>query len=460
MKLKLARLFSLRGRLLMFLLVPLLVVLLVSVAQDYRNAMNPTNEVYDRALASTAVALAALVKNDQGQAVFDLAPSIEMALRTSPYEKINFAVLDTQGHLLGGDAALAVFANGGNGLANPEFRDEVMQGTSMRVVVYQAWASNLNIEVVVAEANLRRKQTASQIVAAVVWSNLLLITVTMLTVFFGVRLALSPLTGLGHIISQRRTSDLRPIPTEGVPTEAQPLIQAMNQLILNLQQSHNAQQAFLTAMAHQLRTPISGLQMQLELTQQSLPPEYQPRIEKLLEASRKLAHFIHQMLALARSSPDADLAHEFTQVDLAGLCDEAASEFINAALARNIDLGFETTSVMVTGSAWLLREMLANLMDNAIKYTRPGGRVTCRCGLGTDQRPFLEVEDDGPGIPEGIREKVFERFYRPAPNMQSGIGLGLNIVKEVAARHQAEVIIATPDSHQGVCFHILFPARA
>lgn len=448
--------FSLRGRLLMFLLVPLLIVLLISVAQDFRNAINPTNEVYDRALGSAAVALAASVKDRDGQPVFDLPPSTEMALRTTPYEKINYAVLDEQGHLLGGDAALAVQPAAANVLANPEFHDQTLHGSQVRVATYHVTASGFNVTVVVAESSLKRKQTASQIVAAVVWSNLLLISVTMLTIFFGVRLALAPLIGLGNLISQRRPSDLRPIPSEHVPLETHPLVHAINQLILNLQESHNAQQAFLTAMAHQLRTPISGLQMQLELTYQSVPQEFRPRIEQLLEASKRLGHFIHQMLALARSSPDADLAHEFSRVDLAQLCKDAAMEFLNAAVAKNIDLGFETSEVDVSGSAWLLREMLANLIDNAIKYTPNGGHVTCRCGV-DGEHPYLEVEDDGPGIPEEKREKIFDRFFRTNAMSQSGMGLGLAIVKEVAERHGASVQIGTPASGRGICFKVVFP---
>jgi two-component system sensor histidine kinase TctE len=234
-------------------------------------------------------------------------------------------------------------------------------------------------------------------------------------------------------------------------------VSAINHLIHNLNEAHKAQQAFLTIAAHQLKTPIAGLQTQMELAIEEAPPSLIPRMEKMLAATRYLGHFVHQMLSLARSSPEADLSDEFSMVDLAEICEAAASGFLDTALQKNIDLGFEAAHAQVLGSPWLLRELLTNLIDNAIRYSPEGSRITCRCGINSDQQAFLEVEDNGVGIPESLQDKIFERFYRIDAVGKSGTGLGLSIVKEVAERHGASVMIITPASGKGLCFSVVFP---
>ena len=447
--------FSLRGRLLLFLLVPLLIVLILSVGLDYRNAITPTDQAYDRALATTAFALAALVKSNDGKLNIDLPASANTVLRTAPYDKVSYAILDADKHLLAGEKGLADKATSDDRLGNLVFHDEIFHSEKVRLAKYSTVVSGSPIIVIVAESVLNRNLAISRIVATILWSNILLICVTMLMVFFGVRMALIPLVGLSDIISQRHPSDLRPISDTGVPLEARPLVIAINLLIKNLNDAHKAQQSFLTAAAHQLRTPIAGIQTQLELTINQVPQELIPRIQKLLLATGRVSHFTHQMLSLARSSPEADLSHEFSTVNLAKICEDAASEFLDAALEKDIDLGFETTKTEVKGSPWLLRELLANLIDNAIRYSPVGSQVTCRCGFNNNQA-FIEVEDNGSGIPELVRQKIFDRFYRMESFSKSGTGLGLAIVKEVTERHSALVTISTPINGRGVCFRVLF----
>lgn len=449
--------YSLRGRLLLFLLVPLLIVLLLSVGTDYRNSINPTNEAYDRALASTAVALAAIVKNENGQLIVDLPASAEIVLGTTPYDKVSYAIVSSKKGLLIGDQALERTFTKQSADGNLMFWNDNLNQRQVRIAAYKTILSGDNITVIVAEPILKRDQAVSRIVAAIVWSNLLLIIVSMLTVFFGVRLALVPLVKLGENISRRAPGNFRPISDIGIPLETHPLVNAINHLIHNLNEAHKAQQSFLTIAAHQLKTPIAGLQTQMELAIEKVPARLVPRMEKILVATRYLGHFVHQLLSLARSSPEADLSHEFNIVDLAEICEESASGFLDTALDKHIDLGFETNSAKILGSPWLLRELLANLIDNAICYSPNGSRVTCRCGINRNNQPFIEVEDNGDGIPATLQNKIFDRFFRIDKIGKSGTGLGLSIVKEVAQRHGASVIILKTDTGQGVCFRVIFP---
>ncbi|HQR03837.1 MAG: sensor histidine kinase [Proteobacteria bacterium] len=446
---------SLRNRLLRFLLGPLLAVVAASVLLDYRNALGPANDAYDHALASSAVALAALVGVHHGRPQLELPRSAEAVLRTDPLDKIFYAVLDNDGHLVAGDRALASlsFLDGRN---NPTFHDDHLGTQSIRVASYRAAGPGGSALVIVAETTHKREITATRTVAAILWSNLLLVAATLLTVFFAVRFALSPLLALGAAIAARTPGDLHPVNDSGVPEETRPLVTAINRLMAHLHEAQQAQQAFITHAAHQLRTPLAGMQTQLELAAETLPESERPRIERLRDAARRLSHFIHQMLALARSAPEADLAHEFQRVDLAGLCEDAASEFLDRALAKGIDLGFETAAAPILGSRWLLRELLANLIDNAIAYTPSGGHVTVRCGS-DGRETWLEVEDNGAGIAEAERARIFDRFYRAAGSGAPGAGLGLAIVKEVVERHRGGVSLHTPANGVGIGFRIVFP---
>ncbi|HEX5392381.1 MAG TPA: sensor histidine kinase [Rhodocyclaceae bacterium] len=450
------RVMSLRARLLLFLLGPLVGMLALSIYPDYRSNLSQASEAYDHALASTAVALAALIGVHHGELRVDLSPSAEAVLRTDPYDKVFFAVFNPDGRRIAGDQELQGKTDTSQD-ETPAFHDDVLKGQDVRVVTYRAKGSGGEALIVVAETMHKRERAAARAVAITLVSNLLLVAATLMTVFFGIQVALRPLVGLGATIARRAPGDLRPVDDAVAPREVRPLVDAINHLMGNLRKAHEAQQAFISNAAHQLRTPIAGLQTQLELAAENLPEEARPRMERLRDTFRRLSHLTHQMLALARSAPEADLGHEFQRLDLADLCEGAASDFIDAALAKQIDLGFETYAAKIDGSPWLLRELLANLLDNAITYTPAGGHVTARCGTESDGTRYLEVEDDGPGIADDQRDRIFERFYRAGASAVPGTGLGLAIVKEAADRHRAAIHITTPENGRGVMFRVEFP---
>ena len=446
---------TLRSRLLYLLLLPLIALLVVSLAFDYRIAFEPAAEAYDHALSDDAVALAGRIRYLDSRLQVDLPAAAEAVLRTDRSDEEFLSIYGPANELLAGDADLhpdqAIKGR------NPALSDGEFRGKKIRKASYRVDTAAGLVTVTVAETTRKRERTGSKILAGMLLPNILLIIATLALVYIGVRSGLAPLTQLSEEISRRQPHDLSPLPRRDIPAEAEPLVKAMDGLIEDLRSASAAQQAFLANAAHQLKTPLAGLQTQLELHAQELPGEYTQRAKRLLDATRRLGHLTHQLLALARSGPEANLVQEQRPVDLGKLLESIASGWFDQALTRNIDLGFEAEPAVVSGSEWMLREMLSNLIDNALRYTPDGGTVTVRSGL-AGGRPFVEVEDNGPGIPPEQQDRIFERFYRVNQAAGEGTGLGLAIVKEVAERHQASIQLTRAAAGTGTAIRISFAA--
>jgi two-component system sensor histidine kinase TctE len=247
----------------------------------------------------------------------------------------------------------------------------------------------------------------------------------------------------------RSPRDLRPLEGSIAPTEIAPVVDAFNRLLSQLRESTAMQQRFLADAAHQLRTPLAGLQMHLELLlQRPLTADVRKEAEMMQSATLRASHLANQLLVLAKAEAGAiALAHP-QEVNLRSLAHDAVQEWVPRAIARDIDLGFELCDATVEGDPLLLGELLDNLIDNALRYTPSGGAVTVRCGYvrcGYEgEAACLSVEDSGPGIPIWARDKVFERFFRIEGSPGNGSGLGLAIVKEVVEQHGAALKLDAP----------------
>lgn len=451
---------TLRKRLFVFLLLPLAILLVISLTADYRIAFAPANEAFDHSLTDDVVALAGRVHTTSfgyGLEV-DLPAAAEAVLRTSRSDKEFLAIFGPNGQLLAGDADLQ--PDPPHPEDNPSLSDGFMRGHKIRKATYRLETERGTVVTTVAETTHKREKAGSKILAGMILPNILLIVATLTLVYIGVRRGLAPLNQLSEEIARRSPHDLSPLKPKLVPGEVEPLVQAIDILIADLRTAATAQQGFLANAAHQLKTPLAGLQTQLELAAQEIPAEYRHRIVHLRDATQRLGHLAHQLLALARSGPEANLAHEWRRIDLGQMLEASASNWFDRAIARDIDLGFEPVPVIIDGSEWLLRELLANLIDNALLYTPRGGKVTARCGRDDGGRPFIEIEDNGPGIPEEERERIFERFYRAEGATGTGTGLGLAIVKEVATRHRAQIEFANTSPQGGTRFRVSFNASA
>ncbi|MCM5571123.1 sensor histidine kinase [Burkholderiaceae bacterium FT117] len=445
---------SLRQRILVWTALPAAVVLSAFSVYDYVTASRPATLAYDQALLSTALAIGPYAIGDAAGPRLNLPPALEDALRTDSFDRLWFAVRTLDGHHVAGDRSLPDVQPQG---WIPVYLDAIYAGERVRVAGVRLPTAAGELLFVVGETRRKRDRMQRELVRSLVVTNLGLIAAVGLAVWFGVRLGLRPLAELRRELMARSHADLRPLAAKGAPSELEPIIREINSLLDRLGQAVATQNRFVANAAHQLRTPLAGLKTQLELVlEQPLPANTEGLVRRAREATDRIARMANQMLALARAEP-GEAAAARMQVDLAGVIGELVDPYVHAALARDVDLGFELAPAPTLGDATLLRELAANLVDNAVRYCWHGCRVTVRTFVqGTEA--VLEVEDEGPGIPPAERERVLERFYRIADTPGPGSGLGLAIVKEIAAAHHARLSLAPGAGGRGLRVTVAFPA--
>jgi len=309
----------------------------------------------------------------------------------------------------------------------------------------------------VAETLGRRSQLATEIIKGVILPQFVILPLAVLLVWLALARGIAPLNALQGRIRGRESHDLSPIDERDVPEEVSPLVRAINDLLARLNASLMAQKRFLADAAHQLKTPLAGLRTQAELAQHEIdagrgePRQLRKSLQQIARSSQSAAHMVNQLLAMARAE-DKEHSSRKQDVNLARLATETVRDFVPRSLEKRIDLGYEgpegnstdrrRPSLLVTGHALLLRELIRNLVDNALQYTPAGGTVTVR----VVEDPFgqvvvLQVEDSGPGIAPAERERVFQPFYRSLGTDVDGSGLGLAIVHEIATQHDAELTL-------------------
>ena len=281
--------------------------------------------------------------------------------------------------------------------------------------------------------------------------------VTLVLVWVGIQIGLRPVRKLRDEIAARSPLDLRPIVETSVPREISPVVVTLNRLFAMLRSSVQSQQQFIANTAHQLRTPITGMQAQLDvLIDEPAAAPVSSRLRTLQESVRQLAHSSNQLLSLARADPAANMAARNQSVLLNSIVGEVVAKFFDRALQSNIDLGVDAEPVSVLADPSLLDDLLSNLVDNALKYTPSGGSITVSAGA-TNGSPYLAVEDTGPGIPEAERQRVRQRFYRLPNSPGHGSGLGLAIVDEIAQLYGASVTIGPGSGGRGTKVLLQFP---
>src|SRR5439155_7577482 len=312
----------------------------------------------------------------------------------------------------------------------------------------------------------------------VILPQFVILPLAVLLVWLALARGIAPLNELQRRIRSRESHDLSPIGEREAPEEVAPLVRAINDLLARLDQSMSRQKHFLADAAHQLKTPLAGLRTQAELAQREIdagrgsPEDLKRSLQHIARSSQRAAHMVNQLLAMARAEDQEHSAQQQQEVNLVGLATETVRDFVPRALERRIDLGYEgpaavDSTVRLQGEPLLVRELIRNLVDNALQYTPAGGTVTVR----VVEDPFgqvivLQVEDNGPGIAPEEREQVFRPFYRVLGSNVDGSGLGLAIVREIAQRHGAEVSIedALPRGGDargpGARFTVRFPAVA
>jgi two-component system sensor histidine kinase TctE len=309
----------------------------------------------------------------------------------------------------------------------------------------------------VAETLEKRSVLATEIIKGVMLPQFVILPLAVLLVWLALARGIKPLNQLEERIRQRLPDDLSPLDESSVPLEVAPLVASINDLLTRLKESIATQKRFLADAAHQLKTPLAGLRMQADLAQResASAAELKQSLQLIGRASMRATHSVTQLLSLARAeSGSTHIAR--APCDLVALASDVIQDSLPRALDKHIDLGYEgvqpgSPDVVINGNATLLKELIRNLVDNAINYTPSSaevpGVVTVRVLADRFGRVvLLQVEDSGPGIPESERDLVFQPFYRALGTEADGSGLGLPIVLEIAHQHAATVTLedATP----------------
>ena len=421
----------------------------------YFNSIAPGVINSDRRLKEAANALMARVQVKDGQATIDATANGRAAL-PSP-DAIKYALRDSQGRLLAGNSLLPSVSLGS--LDAQEFAMAEIDHRSLRTLTTRFDTRAGLVLITVADARAADASAARYgFMSTLLW-DFVQLDVTLVLVWVGIQLGLRPVKKLRDEIADRSPLDLRPIDESSVPREIAPVAVTLNRLFLMLRTSVQSQQQFIANTAHQLRTPITGMRAQLDLllTEPAAAP-VKHRLLTLQEGIRQLAHSANQLLSLARADPAANLAAKNQPVDLHTIVGEVVAKFFDRALQANIDLGVDAQPVSILADPSLLDDLLSNLVDNALKYTPAGGSVTVAAGV-SNGRPYLAVEDTGPGIPEGERQRVRQRFYRLPNSPGHGSGLGLAIVDEIARLFEASVTIGEGSNGPGTKVLVQFPDR-
>ena len=452
---------SLFGEILDWMLVPFLLIWPISIALIHSVANNIADQPYDQALAENVRVLARLVRVHDNIVRVNFPGPAREVLRADEEDTVYFQVLGLKGELVAGDRDIPWIDPPDD--VRPEqvfFRDAEIGGEEIRVayLYMQPGSGPARVTIQVAETRNKRSALASRIISGVTLPQFAIIPLAAILVWIGLSRGIEPLNRLQRLIRRRRPSDLSPIGSKGIPEEVSPLIIAFNDMMARLEQNLQAQQRFIADAAHQMRTPITGLKTQTDLALVETDPEQlRQSLRQIAASADRAAHLISQLLALARAESSHEKIHAFERVDVESLLRDATREGVPRALEKGIDVGFEGSGwpLYIDGNALLLHELIGNLIDNAIKYTPRGGKVTARARA--TEFAVLEVEDDGIGISESDRELVFERFYRVLGTEAMGSGLGLAIVREIADLHGASVQIKTNSVGGGTLMQIVFP---
>lgn len=446
---------SLFGEILDWMLTPLLLLWPLSLVLTWWVAQGIASKPFDRNLIYNLESLSQSIHFPADAADIWINEAVRDRLRSDDSDVLYFQVMAPSGQILQGDTDLP--APGGDVPPLPgtvQMRDDTMRNSDVRVAYM--WLASPNNEsryalIQVAETTNKRSTLATEIIKGVMVPQFVILPLAVLLVWMALVRGIRPLNHLEQRIRARESNDLSALDDSYVPQEVVPLVSSINNLLKRLKTSLTTQRRFLADAAHQLKTPLAGLRMQADLAQRGgSQAELQTALANISASSVRATHMVNQLLALARAETTGR-SLPLMRIDLAALAVEVVQDSITRALDKSIDLGFEGQAEMpkafwLHGNDTLLREMVRNLVDNAIHYTPDGGMVTVRVLLDKFSGvQVLQVEDNGPGIPPSERALVLQPFYRALGTNVQGSGLGLAIVHEVAQQFNA--VLEMGDAH-------------
>ncbi len=465
---------SIRKQLLVWLLIPLSTIAASSTFIAYNAAILLAREIYDKGLLNSADSVIARVRHKGGKVLVDLPPAAQSILKHNYRDTFFYQIYTMDGKRIAGDGTLP-FDRGAVDFDKPHYSTRILNGKEVRVLTMlfpvashfadetpddddDAESKPETLILEVAETRNARREIVTHIVVSVLLPQLILIICGGIAVWFGIKQGLYPLQQLSKVLASRSPTDLSPVSESTAPIEVRPLVGAINGLLKMLNDEIERERRFVANAAHQLRTPLAGLKTYADLAlKMNEDPSVNSVLAQLHTGINRMSNLIIRLLTLARSEPGVASQAARQSIDLSEVVSSVTEDLVPLSIERKVDLGFESPpeAIFIDGDPVGLRELVTNIIENAVIYNHEGGKVTVR--LSKMRSPSLSVEDNGPGIPANERELVFERFYRILRDGASGSGLGLSIVKEIANSHGAKVEVKDGSEGVGTCFTVTFP---
>ncbi|MEY3288923.1 MAG: hypothetical protein RLZZ419_1165 [Pseudomonadota bacterium] len=449
---------SLKTEMLFRLVIPLIFFVIVDATLSYFVTLHYVDAAYDGWLLDSARSLTQEIKVRDSKIVVELPTAALEIFKWDEEDKTYFKITSSEQGMLAGDNLVPGPPDSNTDWSQPVYFNEKMYQESVRVVSMLITLDETPEKVLihVAETMNKRRAMMLDILLADMIPQVILILVTGIYLLTGLKKGLKPLHLLADQISQRSSRDLSPIPETHVFLEVRTLTDTINELLEAHTLAIATQQRFIANAAHQLRTPLAGLKLQAEraLREQDLSA-MQPALQQIKNSADRMSHLTTQLLVLAKSEP-INGGYELVPVDLCQVARKTCMDWAPKAFQRNMELSFESPEepVYLQGDVILLRELLANLLDNAISYSYDNGNIAVK--ISRYPVPCLTVEDDGPGISDIEINRVFERFYRIPGTPGNGCGLGLAIVKEIADLHKARFELGKSSIKGGTRINLLF----
>ncbi len=441
---------SLRLRLVLLLSLGLGAAWLVAAWFTYNDAREEIDQLFDAQLAQSAQVLLETTRHELHEQVEHNKDEVTV---THAYaQKLAFQIWDDNHTLLMRSAAAPASIMGSD---NAGYADSALDGKPWRV--FTRWDAHHEFMIQVAEPLAGREYLARHITLKMLIPTFIALPVLALLIWFGVGAGLRPLQLLKQQVKQRTVNRLQPVAISGgVPEEVEPLVQALNDLFTRLQYAFESERRFTADASHELRTPLAALKVQAQVALRTADQaERISALNNVLRGVDRATRLVEQLLALARLDPET-AANGFNQVDLCSLAVSVAADIEPQAHAKQVALVLENgVTCQVNGDEGQLGLLLRNLLDNAIRYTPAGGRVTV--ALRSINGVTLEVSDTGAGIPEGERERVLQRFYRVSGTGEDGSGLGLSIVRRIAELHGARLELKPNAAGVGLTVTVHWP---
>ncbi|AMP01079.1 his Kinase A domain protein [Collimonas arenae] len=453
---------SLRIQLLAWLLVPLILFVAFNTWVTYSNAVDMATVVHDRMLLGSARIIAEQIRYEDEAVQVVIPPAALELFQSDSHDRVYYRVVAANGTLLAGQPDLPVSPrmrrNEESQYFNATFRGDPVRIVAFSQPVFGAPEQG-PVLIEVAQTQHSYKTLSDRMWEHTMQQQLAILVLVGALLLLGLRHGLAPMMRLRDRVQRRKPGTLEALDTAPVPAELAPLVHAINDYVQRLDDHMSAHGRFIANASHQLRTPLALLNTQVSYGLRS--SDVEGKDAALRAINKGVQHgirLVNQLLTLSNAETGIGRPLRQTDVNLIEIVQVVLEELATLAQTKHIDLGFEfdCTSVMVHATPSMLEELVANLIDNALRYTPAGGRVTVAVTSG-EQRVLLRVEDNGPGIPATERQHVFERFYRLNEERSDGSGLGLAIVREIALASNAEIALSDPQQGHGLIVTVSFP---